>query len=150
MITFNDCLKILGRSKATIVLRNGENVDPERIEMRLKLNPLIAECVVVGQDAKCLGALILPDLKACNAAGFAAGSLKELVQREDLRNRIHNEIRSALSDPLEFRRFEMVQDFRFLEEPLKVGVELTNLFKLKRHVIHEHYASLITEMLERG
>jgi long-chain acyl-CoA synthetase len=147
-ITFNDTLKILGRCKATIVLSNGENVEPEHIEMRLKLNPLIAECVVVGQDAKYLGALILPELKACRDAGFAADSMEELVQDPELRKHIHKEIRTAMADPAEFRRFELVHDFRFFEQPLEVGVELTNLFKLKRHVIHERYASEIREMLE--
>ena len=148
MITFNDTLKILGRSKATIVLSNGENVEPEHIEMRLKLIPLIAECVVVGQDAKQLCALILPDLKACKEAGFAAESLADLVRHPDLYHRIHAEIRDAMKDPSEFKRFEVVHDFRFLEHPLEVGVELTNLYKLKRHAIHERYAKLIREMVE--
>jgi len=147
MITFNDTLKILGRSKATIVLRNGENVEPEHIEMRLKLNPLITECVVVGQDAKHLCALILPDLKTCRDEGFAAESLGELVRREDLRDRLRKDIREATGNPAEFKRFEVVHDFRFLERPLEIGVELTNLYKLKRHVIHERHASLIREMV---
>jgi len=147
IITFNDTLKILGRSKATIVLRNGENVEPEPIEMRLKLNPLIEECVVVGQDAKHICALILPDRNACREAGFVAESLQKLVRRADLRERIHDEIRRAMKDPSEFKRYEVVHDFRFLEQPLELGVELTNLFKLKRHAIHERYASLIAEMI---
>ena len=148
MITFNDTLKILGRSKATIVLRNGENVEPEHIELRLKLIPLIAECIVVGQDAKQLNALILPDLKACRDAGFSGESLEELVRLPELREQIQKEIRDAMKDPAEFKRFEVVHDFRFLERPLEVGVELTNLFKLKRHIIHDNYASLIEEMEE--
>lgn len=146
MITFNDALKILGRSKSTIVLSNGENVEPEHIELRLKLIPFIAECVVVGQDAKQLGALILPDLTACREAGFEADSLADLIRLSGLRERFQSEIRSAQSNPSEFKRFEVIQDFRFLEEPFEVGVELTNLFKLKRHAIHERYASLIQEM----
>lgn len=149
MITCNDTLKILGRCKATIVLKNGENVEPEHIEMRLKLNPLIAECVVVGQDAKHLGALILPELDACREAGFDAGSLKELVRHPALRNRIASELRREMEDSLEFKRYEVVRDFRFLEQPLEVGVELTNLLKLKRHTIHEKYGSVIDEMLGR-
>lgn len=148
MITFNDALKILGRSKATIVLKNGENVEPEPIELQLKLNPLIEECVVLGQDAKQLCALILPDRSACREAGFAADSLPELVRRTDLRDRIREDIRQAMKDPSKFKRYEVVHDFRFLEQPLEVGVELTNLFKLKRHAIHERYASLIAEMSE--
>ena len=47
-----------------------------------------------------------------------------------------------------FKRFEVVQDIRFLDRPLQVGVELTNLAKLKRHVILQHYANLIDEMLD--
>jgi long-chain acyl-CoA synthetase len=148
MITFNDALKILGRSKSTIVLRNGENIEPEHIEMHLKLNPLTAECVIVGQDAKHLCALILPDLKACQEAGFSGQSLAELACDPNLRERIQRDIRTAMADPSEFKRFEVVQDFRFIEQPLEVGVELTNLFKLKRHAIHERYAAVIREMTE--
>ncbi len=148
MMTFSDTLKILGRCKATIVLRNGENVEPAPIEMRLKLCPLIEECVAVGQDAKHICALILPDLEACREAGFEADSLEELVRSSELREHIHSEIRKAMSDPAEFRRYEVVQEFRFLDRPLEVGVELTNLFKLKRHVIAERYAGVISEMVE--
>jgi len=147
MITFNDSLKILGRNKATLVLSNGENVEPEPIEMRLKLCPLIADCVAVGQDAKHVAALILPDLEACREAGFAADSLPELVRLPGLAARMHVEIRDAMSNPLEFKRYEVVHDFRFLEHPMEVGVELTNLFKIKRHVVEEKYASLIRELL---
>jgi long-chain acyl-CoA synthetase len=148
MMTFNDTLKILGRSKATIVLRNGENVEPEPIEMKLKLCPLIEECVVVGQDAKHICALVLPDLEGCREAGFAAESLEELLRHSELRDHILSEIRNAMRDPSEFKRYEVVQDIRFLERPLEVGVELTNLFKLKRHVIAERYAELIGDMVE--
>jgi long-chain acyl-CoA synthetase len=108
---------------------------------------LIEECIVVGQDAKHLCALILPDQGACREAGFAADSLAELVRRADLRERIAEAIRLAMNDPGEFKRYEVVHDFRFLERPLELGVELTNLYKLKRHAIHERYASLIAEMI---
>lgn len=148
MITFNDCLKILGRSKSTIVLRNGENVEPEPIEGTLKLLPLIEECVVVGQDAKHLGALILPDLEACQDAGYAADTLEELLRSSELHDRILSDIRKAMKNPDDFKRFEVIQDIRFLERPLEVGVELTNLFKLKRHVIQDTYADLIHDLLE--
>ena len=148
MMTFNGSLKILGRGKATLVLSNGGNGEPEPIEMRLKLSPLIGECIAVGQDAKHVCALILPDLEGCRDAGFAAGSLEELVRDPALAPRIQAEIRSLMGNPSEFKRYEVVQDFRFLERPLEVGMELTNLFKLKRHVIHERYADRIAEMTE--
>jgi long-chain acyl-CoA synthetase len=114
--------------------------------MRLQQCPLIEQCVVVGQDAKFVCALILPDLEACREAGFAADSLAGLIQLPELRERLLQEIKIAMTDPAAFKRYEVVKDFRFLDRPLEVGEELTSLFKLKRHVIHERYAGLISEM----
>ena len=42
-----------------------------------------------------------------------------------------------------FKSFELVREFRLLPEPFEVGGELTTLFKLRRHIIHEKYADLI-------
>lgn len=148
MLTFNDTLKILGRSKATIVLRNGENVEPEPIEGHLKLLPLIAECVVVGQNAKHLCALVVPDLETCRDAGFPSDSLSQLVRSAELHNRVLTDIRYAMRNPESFKRCEVVQDIRFLEHSLEVGVELTSLYKIKRHVVQERYADLIADMVE--
>jgi long-chain acyl-CoA synthetase len=145
MITFNDTLKILGRSKSTIVLRNGENVEPEPIEMKLKLHPLIEECVVVGQDAKHLAALILPDPDACADYG---STRSDLAQNKELQEKLLYEIKRTQSNASEFKRHEGVQEIRLLERPFEVGVELTNLFKIKRHVVQDRYASLIAEMVE--
>jgi long-chain acyl-CoA synthetase len=54
MITYNDCLKILGRSKSTVVLLSGENLEPEPIEMRLTQSVYIEHCMIVGQDKNML------------------------------------------------------------------------------------------------
>lgn len=146
MVTWNDCLKILGRRKATLVLRNGENVEPEPIEMKLKLSPFIDQCVAVGQDQKFVGALIVPDLDAFREKGLQAETLSDLNRLPEVRKILQEEIRAAMADNSEFRRFEVVKDFRLLEQPFEVGVEVTNLFKLKRHVIHERFADVIAGM----
>ncbi|NBZ96334.1 MAG: long-chain fatty acid--CoA ligase, partial [Proteobacteria bacterium] len=52
VMTFNECLKIVGRCKETIVLLGGENVEPLPIESKLLESPLIDQCMVVGQDQK--------------------------------------------------------------------------------------------------
>ena len=79
MVTFNDCLKILGRCKDTIVLLNGENVEPLPIESKLVHSPLVDHCMIVGQDQKHLGALIVPALDGFRAAGLHAANLLELA-----------------------------------------------------------------------
>lgn len=70
VMTFNDCLKIVGRCKETIVLLGGENVEPLPIESKLLESPLIDQCMVVGQDQKHLGVLIVPSVGALSPQGL--------------------------------------------------------------------------------
>lgn len=55
---------LTGRIKDTIVLSNGENVEPEPIELACVQSPFVRQMMVVGQDAKQLGALVVPDYDA--------------------------------------------------------------------------------------
>jgi long-chain acyl-CoA synthetase len=145
-VTFNDCLKILGRSKDTIVLLNGENVEPTPIESRLVYSPLIDHCIVIGQDQKFLGALIVPAMAGFRAAGVSAAHVPELAADEKARALMEAEIRRIVSAENGFKSFERIGDFRFVAKPFEVGHELTATFKLKRHVITDEYARLIAEM----
>ncbi|MCC5808058.1 MAG: long-chain fatty acid--CoA ligase [Opitutales bacterium] len=134
MMTFNDCLRIVGRLKDTIVLSSGENLEPVPIEARLNQSPLIEHAMVVGQDRKFPAVLIVP---AAEAAESADGELPE---------RIGAEIRARVSVAGGFKAHELVRDFRIVVEPFRVGAELTNLQKLRRHVVTEKYSDLIESM----
>ncbi len=146
MVTFNDCLKILGRSKDTIVLLNGENVQPIPIESRLTHSPLIDHCMVVGQDSKHLGVLIVPSLPGFRAIGIEAETASEIAQNKAAQTRIQSELRELINAEHGFKSFERIADFRFVPKNFESGDELTNTFKLKRHVITQKYAGLIEEM----
>lgn len=146
MVTFNNCLKILGRSKDTIVLLNGENVEPVPIESKLVHSPLIDHCMVVGQDQKHLGALIVPAMEGFRAAGVGAANLQELAASPEARALMEAEIRTLISPANGFKSFERIADFRFLPRPFEPGRELTATFKLKRHVLTDEYAPLIAEL----
>lgn len=146
MVTFNDCLKILGRSKDTIVLLSGENVEPLPIESKLMHSPLIDHCVVVGQDQKHLGALIVPSLEGFRAAGVSATNLAELAANKDAVALMEKETRSLVSGETGFKNFERIAVFRFVTRPFEVGRELTATYKLKRHVITDDYANLMAEL----
>jgi len=146
MITFNNCLKILGRSKDTIVLLSGENIEPVPIESRLTGSLLIEQCMVVGQDQKNLGALIVPALDGYRAAGLKAADTTDLTAREDAHRLMDAEIRRLISTEAGFKPFEKIAAWRFVPRPFEVGDELTNTFKLKRHVITVRYAMLIDGM----
>ncbi len=146
MVTFNDCLKIMGRSKDTVVLLNGENVEPIPLESSLVESPLIDHCMVVGQDQKHLGALIVPSLEGFRAAGVSVATIAELADNEKARQLLSDEIRRLVSSERGFKPFERIADFRFVAKPFETGDELTNTFKLKRFVIVDKYAPLLTAM----
>ncbi|HYP04415.1 MAG TPA: AMP-binding protein [Cyanobium sp.] len=69
-------LVLTGRAKDTIVLSSGENIEPGPLEEALAASPLLEQVMLVGQDRKQLGALLVPrgePLAAFAAeAGFSA------------------------------------------------------------------------------
>ncbi|GAB4165353.1 MAG: long-chain fatty acid--CoA ligase [Terrimicrobiaceae bacterium] len=146
MVTFNDCLKILGRSKDTIVLLNGENVEPVPIEAKLASSPLIDQCMVTGQDAKALGALIVPAMDGLKAAGCRVAYMVDAAGDARVKELIEAEIRRLVGPHTGFKPYERIVDFRLLPKPFEVGHELTNTLKLKRHVINDAYTALIAEI----
>jgi long-chain acyl-CoA synthetase len=150
MITFNDCLKILGRSKETIVLLSGENVEPVPIEAKLLESRFIEQCMVVGQDEKHLGALIVPAVEALKAQGFEVHNLGEAETDPRIAEVIASEVRRLVSREQGFKPFEFVLAWRFVPKPFEVGDELTATFKPKRHVIAEKYAPQIDAMYEHA
>ncbi|MDO9634112.1 MAG: AMP-binding protein [Paludibacter sp.] len=148
MMTFNNCLKILGRSKSTIVLLSGENVEPEPIEMCLLQSNFIDHCMVVGQDKKFLGAIIVPSLNEFRQAGVKVKSIEELALNTEAQKIIREEIKRINSSHHGFKRFEQVRDFRLLQESFQVGHELTNLYKIKRHVVEKKFYHVIDELFK--
>jgi len=146
MVTFNNCLKILGRSKETIVLLSGENVEPVPIEAKLLESRFIEQCLVVGQDEKHLAALIVPSLEGLKAQGFAVATLAAAEDHPQVAELISAEVRRLVSREQGFKPFEFVTAWRFVPKAFEVGDELTATFKPKRHVIAEKYAGLVDDI----
>jgi long-chain acyl-CoA synthetase len=53
-------LVLTGRAKDTIVLSSGENIEPGPLEEALVAHPLVEQVMLVGQDRRQLGALLVP------------------------------------------------------------------------------------------
>ena len=66
-------LVLTGRAKDTIVLSSGENIEPGPLEEALVASPLIEQVMLVGQDRKQLGALLVPKAEALAAFAAAVG-----------------------------------------------------------------------------
>ena len=63
-------LFLTGRAKDTIVLSSGENIEPGPLEDELASSDLVEQVMLVGQDRRQLGALVVPrhEALACLAA----------------------------------------------------------------------------------
>ena len=65
-------LVLTGRVKDTIVLSSGETIEPGPLEEALVESPLVEQVMLVGQDRKQLGALLVPKREALEAFALAA------------------------------------------------------------------------------
>ena len=64
---------LTGRAKDTIVLSSGENIEPGPLEEALVSSPLIEQVMLVGQDERQLGALVVPRAEAMQAWATSQG-----------------------------------------------------------------------------
>jgi long-chain acyl-CoA synthetase len=142
-------IRITGRAKDTIVLASGENVEPEHVEAAIKMSPLIEQAVVVGQDRKGLGALLV----------VATDALEQRVPRdrwqidgafvtsEEVHKLIRKELNSLLTREKGFRPSERISAFRVMHEPMTADNGcMTATLKVKRHIVHGRYNDAIDEM----
>lgn len=143
-------LVITGRAKDTIVLSNGENIEPQPLEDVCLQCPYINQIVVVGQDQKKLAALIYPNLDALQVWAAQQGiptSEPELLASPQVRSLILEELRTRIRQRPGYRLDDQIGDFRFLPEPLSVENGLmTQTLKIKRNPVAERYAHLLKEL----
>lgn len=141
--SINGELKILGRVKDTIVLSGGENVEPLPIEAKIQESRFISTAVVVGQDQRNLGALILPNQEELElwAAenNIAFKDFNDLVKKEETYKLIESEIRELINAKNGFRMFEKIVKFAFLTKPFEVGRELSAKQEIMRYKLSEIY-----------
>ena len=151
-LTIRGEISITGREKDTIVLLGGENIEPEPIEQKLRQSPYIEQCMVVGQDQKYLGALIVPDkehlTEFLKENDITLTSWEEVLKHPKVLELYKSEIRRLISYDEGFKSFERIAVFRLLKEEFKINEELTQTLKLKRHYISKKYENLIKEMFK--
>ncbi len=145
-------LILTGRSKEIIVLANGENVDPSKIESAIGMLPFITDTVLVGQDKKGLGMLIVPDfekLKVYIQENFdkVVHTMEHVLEDQKILQKLKSDMNELLNYKKGFKPFEKLQNIHFLEHEFKQGEELTNTFKKKRHIIEKKYKEIIDKFL---
>ncbi|MBN2546699.1 MAG: AMP-binding protein [Spirochaetes bacterium] len=131
--TLTGDLVFIGRQKDTIVLLNGENVEPEPIELAIENNKFIKHAIVIGQDKEELSALIVPDYELLGDKAI-----------DDNAKFLKNEIKKIINTKNGFRIHELIKNVIVLKDDFEQGRELTNTMKKKRNYILGKYKELIT------
>ena len=150
MMTIHDEIVIKGRKKDTIVLRGGENVEPVPIEQKLNESRFIKQAVVVGQDQRYLGALILVDEEEIKAYaeenGVQYDTYENLLASNDIQKLYDSEINNLINTKNGFKMFERINKFALITKPFEVGVELSAKQEIMRYRLTEIYKKEIEGM----
>jgi long-chain acyl-CoA synthetase len=154
-------LVLTGRAKDTIVLTNGENIEPQPIEDACLRSPYIDQIMLVGQDQRSIGALIVPNVEAlekwAETQNLNLSSKNDNVtaspsQKIDLESKIIQELyRKELNREVQNRPGYRVDDrigpFKLIPEPFSMENGLmTQTLKIRRHVVAERYHDIINAM----
>lgn len=150
MMTYDNEIKITGRAKDTIVLLGGENIEPQVIESSLLGSSFIESAVVLGQDKKYLGALIVPTKDSVLAYSkeqkIQAASYEDLLENPKIMDVIRKEIDNRISSATGFRTCERIYRFTLLPESFSVGKELSGKQEMMRHKIADIYKEKIEKL----
>ncbi|MDJ0658113.1 MAG: long-chain fatty acid--CoA ligase [Crocosphaera sp.] len=162
-ITPMNDLVISGRAKDTIVLSNGENIEPQPIEDACVRSPYIDQMMVVGQDQKALGALIVPNLDALQTWGKnqqlnltfpPEEANREAILNSDLYGKpvqdlFKQELNREVKNRPGYRADDQIKAFELILEPFSVeNGMMTQTLKIKRPVVTERYQGMIDGMFE--
>ena len=148
-------LILTGRAKDTIVLSNGENIEPGPLEEVLLSSPLVEQIMLVGQDQKQLGVLLVP--QKTRVMQWAEKKGLQLEEKEisispgnkDLRKMLKSEFNYLLSKRKGSRPDERVIDVALVSPFSIENGLLTQTLKQKREKIIERDQKTINSMYKR-
>ncbi|MGW8884957.1 AMP-dependent synthetase/ligase [Streptomyces sp. NPDC055749] len=136
-------LTITGRKKEILVTSGGKSVSPAGLEERVRAHPLVAQCIVVGNDRPYIAALVTVDQESVDhwlaMQGRTPLNPGELVRDPDLEMEVRRAVvaaNTAVSQAESIRTFRILAH-QFTEER---GL-LTPSLKLKRKAIETAYAA---------
>ena len=144
-VTSWDDLVLTGRAKDTIVLTNGENIEPLPIENFLLRSPYIDQIMLVGQDQKVLGALIVPNVEVLEQWSAEKGYSGEVdLASPAVQELFKTELAKRVKERPGYRSDDRIGGFRLLAEPFTIenGL-LTQTLKVRRNVVTDRYADII-------
>ncbi len=125
-------LKITDRKKDLIITAGGKNIAPQNLENALKASRFVSQAVIIGDRRPYVTALITLDPAEMEVSGTEAQALVQGIVDDVNRDRVRVE---------QIKRFVILpRDFSQEEG------ELTPTLKLRRKVVHEHFATEIEQL----
>ncbi|KAJ4733949.1 Long-chain-fatty-acid--CoA ligase FadD15 [Rhynchospora pubera] len=132
-------LVLEGRAKDTIVLTTGENVEPAEIEEAAMRSSLIQQIVVIGQDQRRLGAIVVPNKDEVISIFLEK---KEELTNEKVLKLLNEEVRTWTAGCA----FQ-IGPILVVDEPFRVDNGLmTPTMKVRRDKVTAQYSDQITKM----
>ena len=154
-------LVLTGRAKDTIVLTNGENIEPQPIEDACVRSIYIDQIMLVGQDQRALGALIVPNFETLqkwideqnlDLKLPEPNSPVATIPQSDLYDRAivdlyRTELNREVKNRPGYRADDRIAEFRFITEAFsQENGTMTQTFKIKRPQVRDKYQTTIEEM----
>ncbi|MEM9905023.1 MAG: AMP-binding protein [Cyanobacteria bacterium P01_D01_bin.44] len=142
-------LIITGRAKDTIVLTNGENIEPLPIENACARSAYVDQIMLVGQDQKVLGALIVPNLEALEQWATEQGQplTDQPGDSKAVQALFKQELNREIKGRPGYRPDDRIGPFALLTEPFSIenGL-LTQTLKIRRNVVSDRYRETIDNL----
>ncbi len=163
-VTPNHDLVLTGRAKDTIVLTNGENIEPQPIEDACLRSPYIDQIMLVGQDQRSLGALIVPNLDALQQWAAAENVTLNLpnsdtnedsesfrtgidLKSKEVQNLFRQELNREVKNRPGYRPDDRIGQFALILEPFSIeNGMMTQTLKIRRPVVTQRYRDIINGM----
>jgi long-chain acyl-CoA synthetase len=157
----NKDLILTGRAKDTIVLTNGENIEPQPIEDACLRSPYIDQIMLVGQDQRSIGALIVPNVETLEKWAESqnlqlciqfdnvtqARSQKINLESKIVQDLFRQEMNREVQNRPGYRPDDRINQFRLILEPFSIeNGMMTQKLSIRRHVVMERYRDTINNM----
>ncbi|MCB0812620.1 MAG: long-chain fatty acid--CoA ligase, partial [Flavobacteriales bacterium] len=150
-ITAEGFLRITDRKKEIFKTSGGKYVAPQVLENKLKMSRFIEQVMVIGENRKFPGALIVPSFAFlkdyCKLKGIPYEGQDQVINEQRIIDRIQREVDAANEG---LGQWERVKRFALLPSEWSIdGGELTPTLKLRRKPILNKYAEAV-EHIYRG
>lgn len=144
-------LRLTGRKKEIFKTSFGKYISPELIENKFKESLFIDNLIVVGENQKFAGALIVPDftfLKSyCSIKEIPCASENEILSNPKIVKRFHKEVQRINKS---LGATEQIKSYKLLDREWSVETgEVTATLKMRRRFVLEKYSMQIEKLFSK-